>query len=261
MKFIAALSFLTRLPLPARWLMGITPEMYAQSTPLFPLVGVIIGALSALLGWATTAGAGFSGQTGAAAVITFWVWITGGLHLDGLIDTADGWGAAPDREKMLQVMRDSRVGAMGVVAAVVALLWQFVLLSQLMGGTYPGNYWTAVLLLAPVWSRWAMALVVAAFPYARQEGLGAIFRAGPGPVIGWASVWAVTVTAATYFWLRPALMILIGMAAAAGVTALWLAQRWTRLLGGLTGDIYGAINEITGLVILAVAVVFGGMAG
>lgn len=244
-----ALSFLTRLPVGT-----LKADDYfralGRQAPLFPAAGLVVGAV--LLGADQAVSLAFGPAVRAAAVVAAGVWVTGGLHLDGLMDTADGVGSHRSRERMLEIMRDSRVGAMGVMAGVLALLLRFALLFEL----GPALRWQA-LLVAPALGRMAIAAAAGLFPPARREGerpgLGAGFAAHVGP-------WQIA----------GALLLGLGVAVGGGGmrgAAAWavstmaaglLARSLSGKLGGLTGDTYGAINEVAEILALAVFAAGGG---
>lgn len=237
-----ALSFLTRLPVGR-----IEADDYLQAlgrqAPLFPLAGLIVGAVT--LAADSAAGLLFGGGGAAvrsAAAIAAGVWVTGALHLDGLMDTADGLGSHRSRERMLEIMRDSRVGAMGAIVGALSLLLRFALLLELTGPLR----WQA-LLLAPALGRMAIALAAGCFPAARSPGagLGASFAASVGRWRGAAALLAGWLLAA------PAGPRGLAAAALAAAIALLGGRSCTARLGGLTGDTYGAINEAAELAALA----------
>lgn len=239
------LSFLTRLPVgPIE-----APDYFqalGRRAPLFPLAGLVVGSVAAVAD--ALAGLFFGTGVRSAAAIAASVWVTGALHLDGLMDSADGIGSGRGRERMLEIMRDSRVGAMGVVAGVVSLLLRYALLSTLA----PGRRWQA-LLLAPALGRMSIAVAAGIWPVARvgQTSLGASFAAHVGrrQVIG-----------ALGLGLGIALLggALAGSARGpiawlAALAVSWLVARFLAAqLGGLTGDTYGAINEVAEVAVLAV---------
>jgi adenosylcobinamide-GDP ribazoletransferase len=166
--------------------------------------------------------------------------LTSGLHLDGLMDTCDGLGGAT-KEKRLVIMSDARTGAFGVAACVVVLLLKWTALSIL-----PDSVRMESLLLAPVLSRWTMVGAIWAFPYARPEGLGSAFKTH----VTWRLLLLATVLAlgAAGGWMLWQGLV---MAAVAVVIAAILAILVVRRLGGLTGDVYGAINEVGEVTVLA----------
>jgi adenosylcobinamide-GDP ribazoletransferase len=236
-----ALRFLTILPLP-----GLPPtsaQTIARAIPWFPLAGLLIGLLLLPVGW--LAGQGWNATVQAACLVVAWGILSAGLHLDGLSDTFDGVLSWRSRDEKLAIMKDSRVGAMGAIALVVVLLLKFAWLHS------AGERWWVAVLLAPLWGRWASMYALHWFPAARAGGLGQAFRAQtqrPAFVLS-------TVAA-----LLLALLIGQGSGLVAGLlvalSTTLLARWWTRDLGGLTGDTYGALTELAEVVALA-ALTFG----
>jgi adenosylcobinamide-GDP ribazoletransferase len=236
--FPLAWSFLTVLPAPAP---DATSDAIATAPAWFPVVGVGLGALLGGLGLALDRVLP-SGPV-AALLLAVGAFATGGLHLDGLMDTADGVFGGRTAERRLEIMRDSRVGAFGALAGGLALLAQYSSLAALTGQAR-----IAALMVALGMSRWAMVLAIGVFPAARATGLGAAFRAAGrrGPLV------VATLIAA-------ALGLAFGARGIAGlVVALAVALlggRWlTARLGGLTGDTYGALAVVAETLILYAAV-------
>jgi len=171
-------------------------------------------------------------------VLAIWVVISGALHLDGLLDAFDGILGGFTPEKRLEIMHDERVGAFGLSAGVILLLMKFSSLSA-----FP--QFAPALILIPTLSRWGMALAVFAFPYARAEGLGSAVKAH----ITWKQVALSSVIALVTAWICATWLGLIAM----GITffMVWgIAAFVLRRIPGLTGDIYGAINEIAEMILL-----------
>lgn len=241
--FLTALKFLTRIP--AGRGRG-SSSAFHQSIAYFPLVGLLLGLLQAgawqVLSYLVPPPAR------AGLVLALAVFLSGGLHLDGFIDTMDGLFSGRERERILAIMKDTHVGAHGVTAVVTLLIVKYSLLVALP----PGGLWLAslplppLLVLAPLLSRWAMVPALTSFPYARKEGLGTIFGAGEGRSL----LFLATLLAILFSWL---VMGWPGMAllALAGLVALGWCFSLQRLLGGLTGDTYGALAELIEVVILA----------
>lgn len=233
-RFLAALQFLTILPLPDS--LAFEERVLGKSIPFFPIVGLGIGAAVALMDW----GLGFLfpiGVTSVFAVILL-IAISGGLHTDGLADTADGFFSSRPRERILEIMRDSRTGPMGVASIVCVVALKIALLASVSG---PSRAW--VLLLMPVTGRSALLVHLALLPYARSEGLVGIFHRNRSRSH---ALWALT------------FLIIVG-ALAGGVPGLvagagsflfilLFAAYVRRRIGGLTGDTLGAACELTELV-------------
>lgn len=168
--FFTALSFLTRIPVPLRS----QPGSWSRSVRYYPAVGLVIGGM--LAGFDLVAAAWFPPWVRGVLLLGLWVWLTGGLHLDGWMDTADGFGSYRPRERTLEIMKDSRVGAMGVIAAILLLL----LKASALAST-PGPLWIP-LLAAPVIGRWALLPAIHFCPYLTQDGIGKGLREGLTPV-------------------------------------------------------------------------------
>ncbi|HEX5842394.1 MAG TPA: adenosylcobinamide-GDP ribazoletransferase [Pseudomonas sp.] len=237
-----ALQFLTRLPVT---LAGMpTPEQVGRSLLFYPLVGLLIGLLlfaaQQLLGSSAV-------LLQAALLLTLWVGISGGLHLDGLADSADAWvGGFGDKERTLAIMKDPRSGPIAVVVLVLVLLLKFAALVALLES---GS--GLLLVLVPWLARCLLPLLFLSTPYVRAGGLGqALAEHLPRRQLPW--VLAANVVAMLLFgW--PALLALL----VAGVVFLWLRALMLKRLGGATGDTAGALVELAECgVLVALALVF-----
>ncbi len=237
---LAAVGFLTRIPVPARAFDDAGAQIRALSW--YPLVGALIGGLLCALAWALQERPPL---LAAALLLAAWVALTGALHLDGLADSADAWvGGLGDRERTLAIMKDPRSGPAGVVALVLVLLAKFAALASL-----PAPAWAA-LLLAPVLARAALVLAFLALPYVRRGGLGQAL-AGASP---WRAAPLLAASLGLCAWAGP--RGALALAVAVAVFALWRRACRARI-GGLTGDTAGALAELTEaavLVALALAV-------
>ena len=236
MGFFTALRFLTIIPLPSRW--GAGAEEAGRSLRYFPLVGLLLGLI--LIGLDRLFGLALPLLLTDALLIIALVILTGALHLDGFIDTCDGAVLRSSPRERLEVMADSRAGSFGVVGACCLLLLQYVALI-----TVPENLRMTALLLMPVLSRWAMVYAVFAFPYAREIGMGRAFK----QQANWQGL-----TIATVICLLVAVAV-TGIKGMALMAALWLiilgvASYLRSRLGGLTGDSYGAVNELAEVLVL-----------
>lgn len=226
----AAFSFLTILPL--SYAQGRKP---GWSFAWYPLVGLAIGGALALM----AAFSPFNASITALITLLAWVILTGGLHLDGFGDACDGLLATVEPERRLEIMKDPRTGTWAVVGLVLLLLGKWTTLS-----TVP----PPLLIAPPVVGRWAMVCAAYGFPYARQRGLGAYFREGLGR--GQVATASAIALLSVILIVRDLLPFLIVAGAAA--LAVTLIGRWAthRLGGGLTGDVYGALCEVTELLCL-----------
>ncbi len=237
----AAVRFLTVVPW-GRW-EATQPEDLGCAAALFPWVGGLLG-LAVVAAHAAVVALGTAPPLAAAVALAVWVALTGGLHLDGLMDAADGLLGGRTPEHRLEIMRDERVGAFGVLAAVLVLLLKFAALQSA-----PVAAWVA----AAVTGRWALVVLMVAFPYARPRGLGRMWHAR----VGWRAAVAASASAG---WLLWALNWPRGwLAWAAAAAAVVLGARWAlRRLPGLTGDVYGALAEIAEVAVLLTAALKGG---
>jgi adenosylcobinamide-GDP ribazoletransferase len=235
---ITALSFLTRLPLPASSRRQ-SAQMRgpAEAVATFPLAGLVLGALLVGLDRLLSLTA-FPLATRNILLVVALVALTGGLHLDGLMDTCDGLIGGHGAEQRLAIMRDSRVGSYGALGGVCVVLLKVGTL-----GAVPVGARTPALLLTPMLGRWSLVLAAALFPPARRSGLGAAFRTGVTPP-------RLAVAAATCAVAACVLGRVAGTLALVGTcAATWLLGRAiTARIAGLTGDTYGAIAEVTEVV-------------
>ena len=229
--FGLAVQFLTRLPVPRG--VRYSPKALGWSVVFYPLVGLLLGALLALLR-GSLAGAG--PLLASALVLTAWAMLTGGLHLDGLADCADAWvGGHGDRERSLRIMKDPCAGPVAVATVVLVLLLKFSALAEL-----PGQ--AAVL---PLLGRGLVPLLLLTTPYVRPQGLGSPLVENLPRLPAGLAAGAALLGAAALLGPWPPL-------AAAGA-AWWLRRLMLRRLGGCTGDTLGASIEIVEAVVLVVS--------
>jgi adenosylcobinamide-GDP ribazoletransferase len=240
MSFLVAWQLLTAIPTgrgaPAS-------QQPGRAMAWFPLVGLILGAILVISN--SLLAALLPDLPAAALLLVVWVALTGGLHLDGFIDCCDGLLATQPAERRLEIMKDSRVGAFGVLGAFCLLLVKFSALAALA----PPERATW-LLVVPVLSRWTMVWAAWRYPLARPDGFAAWFRRG----LGWSHAAIAGGTA-----LLIALFV-HGLAGLGSFAAVWLVAilvaAWVRRrIPGLTGDVYGALNELSEVVGLLLAVV------
>lgn len=166
-----------------------------------------------------------------------WLSITGCIHLDGLMDAADGLFSHRDRDRILEIMRDSRVGNFGAISGVMLIAAKICGLAML-----AQKWMLPALILIPAWSRWAEVYTIASFPYARQEGMGKVWHDSSDKYdLLTASALPGLATLAVCFYLgSAAISLVIPMAILPGILLSW---RINSILKGHTGDTYGAIVE------------------
>lgn len=242
-SFLTALQFLTRIHLVRQE--NLTAEDFGRSTRFFPLVGVVLGALYLLAALACLAFLGLPSYTGKAILVLLPLLLTGGLHADGFMDTVDGLFSGRSRERMLEIMKDSRTGSFGVAAFAGLLLLNWSLLLDL-----PAPVLLIGIFIMPIIGRMAMLLAVAHFPYARPSGMGQAFAAMAAIPHGATKTSEVTRPMRTA--LRSAIAALL-----IGLLFAFLFGRYAeKKLGGLTGDVYGAIELMTEVLVLFVLFLF-----
>ena len=177
----------------------------------------------------------------AALLLILPLLLTGGLHADGFMDTADGVFSGRERERKLEIMKDSRVGSFGVVAFVLLMFLQFALLLDMSPPLL-----VPVFFVMPIIGRMAMVLAVSCFPYARADGMGKTFA-------DMADRGTVAIAAVTTSVLVIPIGLLATLALVLGIVFALLFCRWmTAILGGVTGDVYGAATVLTETIVLAV---------
>jgi len=240
--FFSALTTLTVLPLPRRFHQCDEKNM-AASVVYFPFVGLFVGV--SLAGLAYFLKVILSPLVLAAVLLFVLVMFTGGLHLDGVADLADGLGAGGSPERMLAVMKESQVGAFGVIALVLVLLLKFSLFFEIIDK----GRWLDFVLMALL-SRWAMVLAAFLGKYPRVTGTGLVF-------IGQIS--SAQILMATGFTVLFSGLILgisgFGAMALAGLTTVSFVSYLTRRLGGITGDVLGTLNEKVEILVMLFLIV------
>ena len=243
---LVATVFLTRVPMPV----SVNAGDIQQATRWFPLIGAAIGAAGALTAW-TLAVLALPGTLTAIVLVALGAWVTGAIHLDGLADTADGFGGGTDRETTLRIMRDPVIGSFGAIALILVVALKVAALAALLDR----NAARPSLVAAPALARWTVALLGAWMPYARPAGgLGeAATRQTRGSVLV-ATALAMLVTIAA--------LGIDGFVAAtvAPLTVAWIGRMARRRIGGVTGDVFGAAVELTETAVLLSGVIVAGHA-
>jgi adenosylcobinamide-GDP ribazoletransferase len=237
--FFCALQFLTRLPTPR--LGGFEPDWIARSSPYYPVVGWIVGALSA--GVLLLASRLWPGLPAAAIAVAAGVLITGGFHEDGLADAADGLGGGQTPARRLEIMKDSRTGSYGVLA-----LWAVLTIKTATLAGLPPATAALALLLSHGAARAFPVVVMATLNYAGDPQAA---KLGPSPmgVRPYEALIALLLGLAPLLVLAQPLQALSGVAlAATGAAVLALVAR--RLIGGFTGDVLGGVEQLAELGLL-----------
>ncbi len=229
-SFFGAVVFYTIIPLPL-----FCPLEFKRVARFAPLIGLLLGSLLALSDMLLN-NIGIKSQPASVLVITLSICLTGGLHWDGAIDTADGLGAS-NREKRLQIMQDSLVGSFGVIAAVILILLLTTALASL------EHYRGLALILSAAWGRWGQVLAISTYPYVKKEGKGAFHRdnlAFPQDIC--LGLIFVLIFSGFYLYLLPSSLNVILLGNLAGlIVAVGVNWGLSLPLQGHTGDTYGAV--------------------
>ncbi|MDB9381487.1 adenosylcobinamide-GDP ribazoletransferase [Nodularia spumigena CS-584] len=245
LNLFASIIFYTSIPLP--YINGLDLQRVAYFAPL---VGLMIGGILGLC----DGGMNYLGipvLTRSALVVSFWIAITGGLHLDGVMDTADGL-AVGNPEKRLEVMTDSATGAFGAMAAIALILLKTTALIDI------ADHRWLVLMAACGWGRWGQQVAIACYPYLKPTGKGAFHKAAirsskdllPGLLLLFILSGLLILLDSQNLWF--ALSMIVSGSAIATLTGFWFHHK----LGGHTGDTYGAVVEWTEALFLCVLTIF-----
>jgi adenosylcobinamide-GDP ribazoletransferase len=241
-NFITGLQFLTRITVAkqSEW----SPESFGRSVKYFPLIGGILGIILVGINYLVADYLPLKGifippHVLATLLIVSNVILAGGLHCDGFMDTMDGIYSGRSKEKMLEIMKDSRVGANGVMAFVLLIFLKWSLIMDISSPLLPN-----ALLIMPVLGRFAMVIGITVFPYARLDGIGKAFAQYAGKYT-------------LYIGLLFTLLLLVPLGKQAmmcvpiiSIVTILFAMYVKNKIGGLTGDIYGAISELAEVLVL-----------
>jgi len=232
---LAAIQFLTVIPFPKSFTGG--EKELEKCLPFFPVVGLLIGIIIAAFDHVM--GLIFPPLPASVMTVIAMTAISGGLHMDGLADTADGFFSARPRERVLEIMRDSRTGVMGVLAVVFVIVLKVSVLISLFPPLRPG-----IIVLMPLAGRCSFVVMMTALPYVRREGgLATAFGVGKSWLnVLWTSAFLLVAGWLAGHW----------MGLAASFSALLMAALFSvycfRKIGGYTGDTLGAGCEITEII-------------
>ena len=236
-SFLIAMQFMTRLPVPR----GIpySPDALAKSAVFFPAIGLLVGSGGAALYFLLSPHV--SRDVIVVLILVYLVAITGGLHEDALGDAADGFGGGREKERVLAIMRDSRLGSFGTIAITLGLLARFVFLANLAPGRFIG-----FLIAGQVLGRWTALPLSFFLPSARDD------ETGQGKLIAH-NITAFSLGAGTLLALVIVAIALPGAASWAALIAAAIAAAsgfyYRRRIGGITGDCLGATNQLAEIAI------------
>lgn len=245
--FFTALQFFTRVPVPG-WV-GWSPEQLNASARWFPAVGLLVGAVAG--GVYAAASWWWPAAVAVALSMAASVWLTGAFHEDGFADSCDGLGGGTGTERVLAIMKDSRVGSYAVVGLVLLLLTKH----QALVAAAPAGplTWLLLSLASHAASRWSVLWVMARLDYVREDAQSKSkpIAQGIGPgALAWAALWALVPLAALAASAPApalALIVLVGVTCGAGACAVRYLRR---RLGGYVGDTLGATQQLTEVALL-----------
>lgn len=243
-NFLVALQFLTRIHIvkQVEW----QPESFGQSVKYFPLVGAVLGSILSAVSYGVGCylpliSSYLPTNFSAVLLVILSIFLTGGLHCDGLMDTADGLFSGRQQERVLEIMKDSRVGSNGVIAFCCLFFLKWSLLMDI-----ATTIWPQALFVMPILGRFAMVVGITGFPYGRNEGIGKAF-AQHADKMALFIAFVIAVLLLLPFGINA--FISLGFVVLFTVT---FSHYVVTRLGGLTGDVYGAITEFSEVVVLCV---------
>ncbi|GAB4470354.1 MAG: adenosylcobinamide-GDP ribazoletransferase [Anaerolineales bacterium] len=240
--FWAAMQFLTILPPVVK--RPFTAAEMGASPAYYPLVGLFLGIVLAAFRWVVSLV--LPPTVSAALTLALWVILSGALHLDGFLDACDGLLGGWTPEKRLEILRDEHHGAFALAGGVLLLLTKYSLLATV-------GFPTLALLLAPAYGRWGMTIALLNFPYQRAQGVGRTIKDFAGRREGLVATLWVLIAASLSFSFQSWFALVVVM------VVVWGGAQFTlRLIPGLTGDIYGALNELSELAVLLTFVAWKG---
>jgi len=235
--FLVTLQFITRIPVPQSWTRDFDFDQTYRGVVTFPLVGAILGIIAAVITLFLFSHLGWSSGLSGGMYVLLMASLSGGLHLDGLADTCDGIFSARTPERMLEIMKDSRLGAHGALALFFVLSLKMLTVSDILEAS-PNNA-LMVLTVAPCASRALMSLLMYRQKYARESGLGHLYinRLSLNQFYITLAIGA-TICSWLVGWKSLIAFMLTGIFA-------WVYRRYiNNVIGGQTGDTLGAGNEL-----------------
>ncbi|MFI8009335.1 adenosylcobinamide-GDP ribazoletransferase [Acinetobacter sp. ABJ_C4_1] len=233
--FWIALQFLTVLPIELKTIP--TAQQNGRAILFYPLVGLVIGGILFI---AACLLAKLPIVLLSAIILTLWIWLTGGLHLDGLADTADAWvGGFGDKQRTLQIMKDPSCGPIGVLGLVIICLLKFALIYVLIE-----QHQTLFLVFVPAFGRVVPSILFLTTPYVREKGLGRSLTDHLPKTASWIITGFVLLL--PLYWELQGLIAIIGFL----ISLIYLRYLFIKRIGGITGDTIGAAIEISETVLL-----------
>ena len=241
-RFALAFQMMTRIPINKQF--DVDEKDFGLCSVFFPFVGLLIGFVMMFCGYWVARIVNVDG-VGAAAALVMAALLTGCLHIDGLGDTADGLLSGKDREGMLAIMKDSRIGTGACVAVLLSQLIKYSVLLEMI------RYIPQDILMVPVAGRWAIVTAAAFSNYARPNGLGRHFIDHVG-LPEWLAATGITLVMALLICGLRGAIVMVGVFLIGFLINKYIGHK----LGGMTGDTLGAANEVGEMLMLAGLCVF-----
>ena len=246
-EFLIGLQFLTRISVVKQTVW--TEESFGKSVKFFPAVGAVLGL--SYVGVVELFNLLFNdlAMLEAAIILISMVALTGAIHCDGFMDTFDGLFSGRDRDKMLEIMKDSRVGAFGVVSFVMLSIFEFATLTEL--SKTPSFMLIAAVYSAPIIARLMMVVTIGSFPYARPEGMGKAFsQYTTRSTIIFAAVETLILLLPLILLSTTLVKNLVIAIIISTAFTIYFGNFATKKIGGVTGDVYGAVTTICELLVM-----------
>jgi len=240
-----ALALLTRLPLPHPPFDAASPRPMARAAWAYPLVGVVLAGITGALAWVLHEGANLPAGIAAALVLLALILLTGAMHEDGLADCADGFWGAWQVPRRLEIMKDSQIGTYGTIALVLSLLLRWYCLTVV----FDFGLFFLPLLAAALWSRVGMVCLMQLLPNARAGGLS---HSTGRP--GWPATYVACGVGLGVSWVVLGTWLTAIFAAATLAACALCGLLAQRKIGGQTGDVLGATQQVVEITVLVTAV-------
>jgi len=237
-SFLAALQFLTIIPVKVK---SLDERTLSRGVMYFPVVGFILGLILSGIDYALHS-INFNPILSSTLLVIALIVITGGMHLDGVADTADGFFSGKTRDEKLKIMRDPSTGAMGAISLISIIILKIALIYSII----PDSRAIALILML-VLSRWAMVFCMYIFPYARTDGKANVFING----MKQNTLIIATLTAiALVLFVKgmPGVILIIEIALVTALFGKWAVKK----IGGITGDTLGALAELSEIAVLLI---------
>lgn len=239
-EFLIGLQFLTRISIVKQTVW--TEEGFGRSVKYFPLIGAVLSIC--YVGIALLIDEKFI-MLRSAVILTAMAMLTGGIHCDGFMDTFDGLFSGRDKYKILEIMKDSRVGSFGVVSFVMLMLIEFATLNEL------STKFIFTIYSAPIIARLMMVITIGKFNYAREEGMGKAFAKYTDNSTITFAVIETLILIAPLMLIEIELMKNLLIAIFIPLTfTIYFGKLSTKKIGGVTGDIYGAVTLISEMLVM-----------